>query len=437
MLTNTRKGITAGLAAALLASSALGQVKLAPPRHEAGSKFGWSVAGVPDVNGDGRGDLIVSAEAESVGNRADAGRVYLVNGANGGILRVILPPTVQMIGTFGWTVAGIPDVTGDGRGDVLVGGIWETDPQGRLCGRAYLYSGATGQRVRAWLPGRRQDNGCFGWSMNWVPDTNGDGTPDIIIGTPFEDVGGRAGAGRVYVYSGSTGQYLRTLWSPVYQIQGNFGYSVAGIADVNGDGRGDIIVGAPGEKSGASPSGAGRVYVFSGATGSLIRAHRSATEVGNGNFGFAVAAVGDSNDDGREDVMVGAPHEISALKHLSGGRVHLFSGATGVGLRRMSSPGAQIQGNFGSAVGAIQNDDGTPTNQMIIGAPEELSGVGRAYVIGPPGMPIRPLMSPFPTINGKYGAAVGGVPDTDGDGSGDVAIGANSESGFGRAYIYR
>lgn len=440
MLNTTRSGAVAALGLALSAGLASAQSAtqistFGCPRHEDGAKYGWSVSGVPDLDGDGKGDFVIGAEAESVSTRENAGRVYVVSGT-GQYLRVITPPTPQPVGTFGWAVAGMPDVTGDGKGDILVTGVWEADPQGRLCGRAYLYNGATGQLTRAWLSPFRQEGGSYGWSIAWAPDMDGDGAADVIVGAPFENAGGREGSGRVYIYSGATGRYIRTLWSPSYQTQGNFGYSVAGVGDVNGDGRGDVVVGAPGESVGSSPSGAGRAYVFSGENGQLIRVHRSGAEGVDGRFGTSIAAVGDSNGDGVQDILVGAPGEASAQLHPSGGKAHLFSGGNGVGLRRISSPGAQTQGNFGAAVGTVMNSDGSPTSRMIIGAPEEIYS-GRAYIIGTPGSPTSVVYSPYPSIKGKFGSAVSGVADADGNGEGEALIGAPNEAGFGRAYLVR
>jgi hypothetical protein len=436
MLMNTRTGAVVAIAILGMAGTLEAQTTtLGCPRRENGAKFGWAVAGLPDVNGDGIGDYAIGAESESVGARTNAGRVYVASG-NGGFLRVIVPPTPQMVGTFGWAVAGMTDVTGDGRGEILVTGVWEADPQGRLCGRAYMYNGSTGQLVRAWISPARQEGGCFGWSIASVPDIDGDGASDVVVGAPFENAGGRNASGRAYLYSGATGVYIRTLWSPNYQIDGNFGYSVAGIQDINGDGRGDIVVGAPGDSTVGTPAGSGRVYVFSGQNGQLIRTHRSATPAVDANFGFAVTAVGDTDGDGVQEVLVGAPHEASAQLHPAGGKAHLFSGGSGVGLRRISSPGAQTQGNFGSAVAAIPNWDGTPSNRMIIGAPEEI-GSGRAYIIGPPGDSVGVVYSLSPAWQGKFGASVAGMPDTNGNGQGEVLLGAPSEGGFGRTYLVR
>ncbi len=69
-------------------------------------------------------------------------------------------------------------------------------------------------------------------------------------------------AGRAYVFSGQTGSLLSTLTSPNEETWGWFGVSVSGRGDVNGDGRADPMVGAHNEDPGASPSGAGRAYIF-------------------------------------------------------------------------------------------------------------------------------------------------------------------------------
>jgi hypothetical protein len=436
MGTMTRNGLAFGASLALAAAASAQITHFVSPLHRHGGKFGWSVSGVPDLNGDGRGDFIIGAEAEPANINPQAGRVYVYSGATGQRLRVILPPTRQPIGTFGWSVAGTPDITGNGRGDILIGGIWEANGKGTISGRAYLYNGATGQMVRAWVSPADQDNGCFGWSLGWIPDVDGDGRPDVIIGAPFENVGATNNAGRVYIFSGATGRLIRQHWSPARQTMGNFGVAVAGIADLDGDGRGDYIIGAPNESPGNSPAGAGRVYVYSGRTGQLLRALRSGNESPGGNYGAAVAAVGDSNGDGKQEILIGAPNEPSAFAHPAGGRVYMISGGNFVGMRRITSPASQTQGNFGAALAAIPHADGSPSNRFIVGAPEE-NGVGRAYTFGPPGTATRLHATPRPTFKGKFGATVSGIPDTNGNGRGEAGIGAHSEPIGGRAYMYR
>ena len=99
---------------------------------------------------------------------------------------------------------------------------------------------------------------------------------DLVVGVPAESGGlGLDRAGRAYVFSGATGVRLATLVSNNQEAGAEFGYSVASGGDLDGDGRADVIVGAPLEDSGVSD--AGRVYAFDGLTGVRIRSYRSAS----------------------------------------------------------------------------------------------------------------------------------------------------------------
>jgi hypothetical protein len=402
-----------------------------------GGNFGWSVSSVPDVSGDGRVDLIVGASAESTAQCATAGRVRIYSGFDGQLLRTINPPTIQPIGNFGWAVAGMPDVNGDGRGEVLIGGIFEAKNNGVLSGRAYMYSGGSGQLLRAWVSPMNEDFGSFGASIAWVPDVDGDGFPDVIVGAPNESWGGRPGVGRVYLYSGGTGVYLRTLLSPIRETGAQFGAAVAGIADLDGDGRGDIIVGAPYENPAAGPPDCGRVYAFSGRTGTLLRVWGSPLARRDGHFGAAVAAIGDVNGDGLPDVAIGAPYEMASGQDHAG-RVYIFSGA-GPGLRWLWSPSAQTEGNFGASLAGGVTPGGAPAPIVIVGAPEEdlPTNGGRVYIYNLPLNTCRPLASPAGQYKGKFGASVSGCADTDWSWRSGVLVGGYFEGGFGRAYLGR
>ncbi len=141
-----------------------------------------------------------------------------------------------------------------------------------------------------------------------------------------------SGAGRAYVFSGATGDTLFSLKSPFEEDSGRFGISVSGAGDVNMDGKADFIVGALGESPGSSPIKAGRAYVFSGATGDTLFSLKSPFEESNGLFGHSVSGAGDVNMDGKADVIVGARDEDP------GGRAYVFSGATGDTLFSLKSP---------------------------------------------------------------------------------------------------
>ncbi len=413
---------------------------LTSPNPEIGGSLGEVVSGVPDADGDGLGDLLVGARGEG-GGAPDAGRAYLYSGASGALLRTLQSPNPEASGEFGVSVAGVPDANGDGRGDLLVG-AWQEDGGAANSGRAYLFSGATGALLRTLQspnPETISFFGNFGEAVSGVPDANGDGRGDLLVGARFEN-GGPRDAGRAYLFSGATGALLRTLTSPNAEADGSFGVSVSGAPDANGDGRGDLLVGARGESGGAPD--AGRAYLFSGATGTLLRTLTSPNPGTNGEFSV-VSGVPDTNGDGRGDLLVGAPDE-SPGGAFSAGRAYLFSGATGTLLRTLTSLNIEQGGAFGEAVSGVLDADGDGRGDLLVGASGEDGGTqnaGRAYLFsGATGALLRTLTSPNPESLGDFGVSVSGAPDADGDGRGDLLVGAQGESGgavdAGRAYLF-
>jgi hypothetical protein len=86
---------------------------------------------------------------------------------------------------------------------------------------------------------------AFGFSLAALPDLSGDGKPEIAIGSPTHLNSHRRQTGRVYVYEAASGKALRTWDCPSSEIHGAFGYAVAHAGDVNGDGVAEVVVGAP------------------------------------------------------------------------------------------------------------------------------------------------------------------------------------------------
>ena len=350
-------------------------ITLESPNAEEGGNFGIAVSGVSDVDGDGRGDVVVGAWKES--GPADApmtraGRVYVFSGATGTLHRTLVSLNPELGGSFGISVAGVPDTDGDGRGDVIVG-AWVEDLDVVDAGRAYLFSGATGGLLHTLVSPNPITGGRFGTDVASVPDIDGDGRGDVVVGG--NDLEG------AHTFSGATGALIHSYPSPSGGENWGFGEHIAGIPDVDGDGRGDIIVGAHQE----TDNNVGRAYVFSGSTGNLLHTFLSPDVELEGRFGDSVSGLSDIDGDGRGDVIVGSLEDAGAV---NAGRVYVFSGATGDLLHTFVSPNAQDEGGFGGAgvpvLAGVPDADGDGRADILIGAPyedeEQAPDAGRAYL---------------------------------------------------------
>ena len=202
--------------------------------------FGWSVAGAGDLNDDGYSDVIVGAPSAG-GHRRSCAYIYYGGPTMDNVADVTLTGAADRYGRFGWSVAGAGDVNDDGYGDVIVGA-----PRGTGgAGDAYIYYGASAMDNTADITLREAAyRAFFGESVAGAGDVNGDNYDDVIVGAPGNDL--VAGAGRAYVYYGGSTPFGSPAFILTEQVAGEmFGISV-GLADFNGDGRADIIVGAPG-----------------------------------------------------------------------------------------------------------------------------------------------------------------------------------------------
>ncbi len=417
------------------------------PNEQAQGVFGRAVAAAGDVDGDGLGDVLVGAHRESPGASPNhAGRAYLFSGDDGSLLHTLISPNEEGGGCFGWSISGAGDVTGDDLADVIVGAYGEdpgASPDGS--GRAYLFDGQTGTLVRSLTPPNGETAGYFGWSVSGLGDVDGDGHADVVVGAPWEDQGpGYTNAGRAYVFSGSSGVLLHTLASPVAQDSGYFGWCVSGIGDVDGDGAGDVIVGAHKESPGASPHQAGRVYVFSGAAGTLIHTFASPNEEQGGWFGFWVSRTGDVDGDGRTDVLIGAYNEDPGGSPTNAGRAYAFSSFSGGLVYTLVSPNEEDGGFFGYAVSGAGDVDCDGYPDIAVGAPGEgPAEAGRAYLFnGNLGGVISELTSLSEEYKGYFGCSVSGIAGWGGEVEREVVIGACWEdpgaapTNAGRAYRF-
>jgi hypothetical protein len=129
---------------------------------------------------------------------------------------------------------------------------------------AYIFCGHTGQLLHSLESDNPEIFGHFGISVCGTGDVSGDGIDDVLVGA-FNESPGTAptNEGRAYVFSGATGEHLCTLSQETNSVSPAFGLAVSCAGDVNNDGSPDIIVGAAGEDFGSGLWNAGEAYVYS------------------------------------------------------------------------------------------------------------------------------------------------------------------------------
>ncbi|MDX2114181.1 MAG: hypothetical protein SFZ24_00990 [Planctomycetota bacterium] len=282
-----------GSGSARVFSGATGAVLYTFNGDSAGDNFGSSVSGAGDVNNDGFDDLIVGARLDD-DNGIDSGSARVLSGATGAVLYTFNGDSAD--DWFGHSVSGAGDVNNDGFDDLIVGARWD-DSNGVDSGSANVFSGATGAVLYTFNGDSAGD--LFGWSVSGAGDVNNDGFGDLIVGALFDDNNGDA-SGSARVFSGATGAILSTFNGDSGGDQ--FGVSVSGAGDVSNDGSDDFIVGARFDDNVGFNSGSARV--FSGATGAILYTFTGDSE--GDLFGFSVSGAGDVNNDGFDDLIVGA-----------------------------------------------------------------------------------------------------------------------------------
>jgi hypothetical protein len=337
------------------------------PRHifygtSPGSQLGSSVDGLGDLNGDGTNDLLIASDHDS-SVIPGAGMVQAFSGADWSVIGEWRGSSIDE--GFGGSIAGGVDLDDDGVPDILIGSIGD-DTNGLDTGSVTVISGATGLSM-SWSPLLgSQVEGRFGTSVAFAGDVTGDGVQDILVGIHHADHNG-AHCGAVRVYSGADGSEYLTVYGLAAGDQ--LGFRVAGVGDVDGDGRPDFAAGGAGCDT--TGNNAGRVAVFSGLDGSLLKEY-----FGDGlkDNMFAVACVGDINFDGNRDLVIGA------YQAGNGGRGY----ARVVSISCLSSDGIGVPICFGdgSGIACPCNNTGGPGEGCAngTGSGGVLSATGSASV---------------------------------------------------------
>jgi FG-GAP repeat len=394
-----------------------------PDRH-----FGFTVANAGDVNADGRADVIVCDDRY----KQFVGRVYVYTGIASGLSAApVFTATGETVNNhFGYAAGTAGDLNGDGYDDIVIGAYhWHG-----FRGRVYLYTASDaglGGTPALILTGDAP-NDYLGRSVAGANDVNGDGYDDVVMAAQ----GYGNYTGRVYLYTGGPNGLSGTHLS-IVSGEGSadsFGESLAAAGDVNGDGYGDIIIGAIGYGDFM-----GRAYLYAGGpTGLSTGPMWIATgESADSSFGRSVAGAGDVNGDGYSDVIIGAPDYNNST-----GRVYFYAGGPG-GLRAdpmIILTGEKPQDDFGWALAGAGDINGDRYDDVIVGAHRFNNLTGRTYLYlgGPHGLSATAAL----TLTGEepnnfFGHSVAGVGDVNADGYDDFLVGAYGYDGSrGRVYLY-
>ncbi len=412
------------------AAPAFTPVTIDDPTPQSFASFGSAVASVGDVDGDGVPDLLVGARFQNVGATTSQGQAFLFSGKTGLLIRTLDDPTSQAGAQFGFAVAGVGDVDGDGVPDLLVAAPTQTVGANASQGQVFVFSGATGVLLRTLNDPTRQAGAQFGFAVAGVGDVDGDGVADILIGASNQTVGANA-QGEAFVFSGATGRLLQTLDDPTPQAGAQFGSSVAGLGDVDGDGVADLLIGARFQTVSANIN-QGQAFVFSGATGFLIHTLDDPTPQAGAEFGFAVTGLGDVDRDGVTDLLVGAPFQAVG-PNANQGRAFVFSGKTGLLLRALDDPTPQAGAEFGFSVAGLGDVNADKVPDLLIGASNQTvspnTGQGQAFVFsGKSGLLLVTVDDPTPQAGAQFGFAVASAGDVNKDKVPDLLIGASNQN---------
>ena len=394
--------------------------------YSSNDKFGRSVSSLGDINGDGFGDVIVGAYGDST-DLLFQGTARVISGATGDTLFILEADSFNE--SFGYSVSGAGDVNGDGLDDIIVGGFVD-ETNGIQSGEARVFSGADGTVLHTFNGDSPFDQ--FGRSVSGAGDVNGDGFDDVIVGALYDDNNG-SDSGSVTVFSGLDGSVLLSF-------NGNnagdeFGRSVSGAGDVNGDGFDDVIIGA----RISSVAGAGRAEIRSGADGTVLFNFSGSLQ--GDLFGLSVSDAGDVNGDGFSDVIVGSPGDGdygNGTNRLS--RAYVLSGADGTTLFTFTAD--SLGDGFGGSVSAAGDVNADGFADLIVGADRDDnsgSNSGSARILsGSDGSTLFSFDGDSPYD--RFGGSVSSAGDFNGDGFDDVIVGAfrdgNNGPSSGSARIF-
>jgi hypothetical protein len=406
---------------------------------------------------------------ESTNSRISVGDEQKISGNSGGF-----NGNLGNGDQFGSAVTAPGDLEADGVRDLAVGAPFDND-DGNDKGAVWILfmddNGRVDQEQKisstaGSFGGNLDDDDLFGSALAGIDDLNVDGGLDLAVGVPGDDTGGtdRGGVWILFLDIEGKVRQEQKIANDTGNFDGNlddddrFGSAIADIGDVNGDGIMDLVVGAPNDDDGSDNAGA--VWIlFMRLDGTVETWQKISRETGgfdgnlkaDDNFGAAVAGMGDLDDDGIPDLVVGAPGgddsgaergEIWILFLDSEGKVRQEQKiANGTG----GFNGALDDGDrFGSAIAGIGDMNNDGVRDLAVGAPNDDDGASDAGAIWILLMKTDGRADGWQKVsasagefngnlnaNDHFGAAVTGIGNLDNRGIADLAVGAPGDDAGG------
>lgn len=386
------------------------------------STSGASVSGADDVNGDGYPDIVLQSASGVVqiyygGQNMDTTADVTINGVSGD--------------GFGNTVSGVGDVNGDGFADIIAGAPFYST----FTGRAYIYYGGSSMDTTVDITLTGTSNSSFGSRLSSAGDINGDGYADVLVGS----YGYSGDTGRAYVYYGATSMDTTEDITITGTATSRLGSAVE-VGDLNSDGLNELIIGAE-----SVSTFTGSTYIYHQSYTANGTSDKNVTGAATSNFlGREIANVGDVNNDGYEDILVGAYGNSTST-----GIAYLYMGGSTISTTPTATfTGGASNDRFGEGVGGGGDVNGDGYDDIIIGAPGYNPGAaaetGRAYIFygsstisGTIAASTANVIITGNAASQRVGFHVTTNGDVNGDGNDDALIAADGySSDTGRVYYF-
>jgi hypothetical protein len=380
-----------------------------------GDRFGSSVDGLGDLDGDGTPDLVVGVPGTDGLVGEDEGSVWFLfldpDGRVDGEKQFApgTGPLAAAGNALGSDVATLGDLDGDGHTEVAVGAPFhdETTAQDRgIVWTLFLDDDGDVEAVQRFdgfesdFDGDLDAGDFFGDATAALGDLDGDGVPDLAVGAPGDDDDGFE-RGAIWILfldedglvksqekiSSDSGDFAGDL-----SDEDRFGSSIAALGDLDGDGVTDLAVGAPDDDDGDGEN-LGAVWILFMNDDGTVKGeykiskaddHLLASLDENDNFGWDVGALGDLDGDDVPDLGVATPGDDDGSGSNRGAMYVLFLNADGSVKSevKISDSAGNFEGNldqldrFGSAVAALGDLDGDGTTEIACSAPFNDDGAG-------------------------------------------------------------